>query len=137
MSMLELSEHILAVGKQNDLRVTNLQLQKVMYFAIKDYVKIHHKNSFIESVYDEPFETWQYGPVVPELYYDYNLYGSMAIDSEGKYNEQYQVFDKSIIENLKENVFNLVEKSHREAFWQKYRQQAVRKEYTLDDIVGD
>lgn len=136
MSMLDLSKHILSVGKEKG--VTNLQMQKVMYFAIKDYLNKNGSDNFINEVYDEPFETWQYGPVVPELYYRYSKNGSMAINDEGAYNEEYSSMDDSIKKYLNKNVFDLVEKSHEESFWQKHQGEAHRREeYSLKDIMGD
>ena len=35
MSMRKLADHIIAVAQKNSLPITNLQLQKVMYFVIK------------------------------------------------------------------------------------------------------
>lgn len=136
MSMLDLSKHILSVGKEKG--VTNLQMQKIMYFAIKDYLNKNGLDKFINEVYDEPFETWQYGPVVPELYYRYSKNGSMAINDKGVYSEDYSSMDASIKKHLNENVFKLVEKSHEESFWQEHQGEAQqRQEYSLKDIMGD
>ncbi|TLQ03462.1 DUF4065 domain-containing protein [Pediococcus stilesii] len=136
MSMMELSKHVLNVGR--NCGVTNLQLQKVMYFTLKDYLKDEGESEFIEKLYDEPFETWQYGPVVPDLYYRYSGNGSMTINDEGKYNNKYSIFDKAIKKYLSEDVFELVERSHQEKFWKEHQgENQERDEYTLDDIIGE
>lgn len=136
MSMEDLSKHILNVGKSHG--VTNLQLQKVMYFTLKDYLRDNGRSKFIRGIYDEPFETWQYGPVVPDLYYRYSGNGSMAINDEGKYNDEYSIFDGSIRKYLNEDVFELVERSHQEEFWKEHQgENQERYEYPLDDIIGE
>ena len=35
MNMEKFANHIIAVAKENKLPITNLQLQKIMYFAFK------------------------------------------------------------------------------------------------------
>lgn len=136
MTMLDLSEHVIAVAKENELAVTNLQLQKVMYFAIKEYLSTNGKNKFINDLYNEPFETWQYGPVVPEIYFRFNIFGSTPIRIDGKRNGMYKEFDESIVQLLNKNVFDLVEQSHKQSFWiENQKQKSEKAEYTLDDIA--
>lgn len=45
----------------NDL--TNLKLQKILYFAQVEFLKETNK-----PLFDEPIEAWQYGPVVRNVY---------------------------------------------------------------------
>ena len=45
----------------NDL--TNLKLQKLLYFAQVEYLKEHD-----EKLFNEEIQAWQYGPVVKEVY---------------------------------------------------------------------
>lgn len=138
MTMLNLSDHIVAVAKQNNLPITNLQLQKVMYFVIKDYLSKNGQDEFIKNIYDDPFETWQYGPVVPDLYFRFSIFGSTPMRIEGKYNEEYKVFDSSISKFLTENVFDLVKKSHEQSFWiENQKNKSEKVEYALGDITGD
>lgn len=137
MSMNALSQHVLAVANRKRMTVTNLQLQKVMYFAIRDYLENHTCDSFIRDVYDRPFESWQYGPVEPDIYYRYSQYGSTPIDDMGKYVDTYHVFDKSIVSRLQADVFDLVNESHEQEFWQEnFRKNHIRASYHLTDIAN-
>ena len=43
--------------------VTNLKLQKLLYFAQVEYIKQTGKKLFDDSI-----QAWQYGPVVPKIY---------------------------------------------------------------------
>ena len=65
MTMHQFADHVIAVAKENRLPITNLQLQKVMYFAFKlakeDQII---EESTLRKMYDQPFEVWQYGPVI-------------------------------------------------------------------------
>ena len=54
--------------------VTQMKLQKLVYFA-----QGYHLARFGTSLLKENFEAWTYGPVVPEIYQGFKLYGSKFI----------------------------------------------------------
>jgi len=54
--------------------VTQMKLQKLVYFA-----QGYHLARFGEPLLKENFEAWMYGPVVPDIYHDFKLYGSRYI----------------------------------------------------------
>src|SRR5687767_3016196 len=54
--------------------VTQMKLQKLVYFA-----QGYHLAKFGTPLLKENFEAWTYGPVVPEIYQDFKLYGSQLI----------------------------------------------------------
>ncbi|WP_424349579.1 Panacea domain-containing protein [Latilactobacillus sp. 5-91] len=137
MTMIDLSNHLLATADRNDLPVTNLQLQKVLYFIIKDYIKENNIDDFISTVYDIPFEAWPYGPVVRDLYFEYNIFGSDQITDVGSINEQYEVFTPNIITRLKQNVYDLVDSTHKEIFWKSNKDRILKHDeitYRLENI---
>ncbi len=118
MSMEKLADHIIAVAQEKSLPITNLQLQKIMYFLIK----IAKENNLFEinelnELYDERFQVWQYGPVIPEEYIRFKKFASEPIIGDYKKTENFKCFDDYIIELLKINVFTLVELSHQVLFW--------------------
>ena len=49
------------------LWLTNLKLQKVLYYTWRDYYEKTGKRLFE----DDRFQAWMYGPVVPSVYYDF------------------------------------------------------------------
>lgn len=49
------------LNENNDL--TNLKLQKMLYFA-----QVEHLKEYAKPLFDDPIEAWQYGPVVPVVY---------------------------------------------------------------------
>ena len=56
--------------------VTQMKLQKMVYFAHG-----YHLAKFGTPLINEEFEAWKFGPVVPDIYQSYKLYGSdMIID---------------------------------------------------------
>lgn len=54
--------------------VTNLRLQKLLYFIQLESYKVYGKQLFNNDI-----AAWQFGPVVPEVYYKYSVYAGMPI----------------------------------------------------------
>jgi uncharacterized phage-associated protein len=54
--------------------VSNLKLQKLVYYAQGFHLAIYDK-----PLFDEPIAKWEHGPVVESLYHEYKKYGSNAI----------------------------------------------------------
>lgn len=55
--------------------ISNLQLQKMLYFLWVEYYRETGNSLFLDSIY-----AWQFGPVVPNVYYEYCVYGGIPID---------------------------------------------------------
>jgi uncharacterized phage-associated protein len=60
--------------------VTQMKLQKLVYFA-----QGYHLVKYGKPLINERFEAWKYGPVVPEIYQDFKLYGSKPIVDTHEY----------------------------------------------------
>ena len=54
--------------------MTNLRLQKLLYFA-----QGWHMARYGKPLFEEKIEAWKYGPVVPSVYSAYNQYGPDAL----------------------------------------------------------
>lgn len=60
--------------------ISNIQLQKILYYAQKVFLQAGSR------LFDDDFEAWPFGPVIPSVYYKYSAYGTMPIDfSDGTY----------------------------------------------------
>ncbi|KRO21882.1 hypothetical protein IV63_GL000141 [Companilactobacillus crustorum] len=57
MSMNEFAHHIIAVANDNNLSITNLQLQKVMYFSLKEAMKENILNHKVDCKFNPNFWT--------------------------------------------------------------------------------
>ena len=87
------------LNENNDL--TNLKLQKMLYFAQVEYLREHG-----ETLFDDPIEAWQYGPVVPTVYDWLKFCGAYQISK----------FDvKTSTDELNEDVIDFLER-----VWGKY-----------------
>ena len=60
-----------AWAEAEDAEVTNLKLQKLLYFA-----QGHHLAEFGTPLFDEPVQAWSHGPVVRTVYRHLKHFGS-------------------------------------------------------------
>jgi len=139
--MKKFAEHVLSVVDKNGIRITNLQLQKIMYFSVREYIAENGVDENVQSVYSTPFEAWLYGPVVPKVYRKYKSYGRMTIDDRGMYHDEYERFDAFIKEHIKRDAFEMVEDSHGRYTWDRFKEYirdgSRRIVYGLEDLSND
>ena len=138
MTMLNFANHILAVAYENNLSVSNLHLQKVMYFAMREQKDNH---GLLSEIYDDPFYIWRYGPTVPSIYKKYSGYGSRAIIEKGERHNKYSIFDNDIIEFLNQDVFSLIDESPKHIYGLSNKDKIIKGksniEYKLEDILSE
>ena len=70
---LDLAKYIISKCTADHRPISNLQLQKILYYVQKVFLE----NGM--EAFDDEIEAWQFGPVVPEVYYQYCGFGSMSI----------------------------------------------------------
>lgn len=63
--------------------LSNLKLQKLVYYAQGLYLVLFKKPLFNESI-----EAWTYGQVIPDLYHMYKDYGKKGIPAPDGYNPE-------------------------------------------------
>lgn len=73
---LTLAKYIVTKCVQDCCPISNLQLQKILYFIQVDALKTTGEPAFLNNI-----EAWQFGPVVPEVYYYFCGFGAMPIFS--------------------------------------------------------
>lgn len=79
--------------------VTNLQIQKLMYFFEAYYMNIYD----VEKLYDCYFNAWAYGPVAIPLYKEFRRFGSGEIklnDEESKKGYSISTEKKHLLDKL-------------------------------------
>ena len=74
--------------------ITNLKLQKVLYFVQAYYLAKLNRPLFPDNI-----EAWEYGPVIPSVYRKYKEYESNPIISE-KDKSSLSTEDKKIIQKI-------------------------------------
>ena len=108
---VDVAKYMVTYCVQKSTPISNLKLQKMLYYAWIDYYNKTKQYLFSDSIC-----AWQFGPVVPEVYYEFCAYGGSPI---------YQEFSVSIEEqdiNILNNIIDkyrtisaneLVERSHK------------------------
>ena len=138
MSMKELANHIIAVAHDNELPITNLQLQKILYFTLRNSRRYLDEDTLKET-YNEPFLVWRYGPVVESQYNRFYSYGSSPIIDSFNQIPKYKKLNEMILRFLKIDVFRMVDASHTHKFW-KENSAAIKSgrrdiKYPLDEVL--
>jgi uncharacterized phage-associated protein len=75
---LDIARYIIAVAYENGDIITNLKLQKLLYYAQAWYM-VHHDG---KKLFNDDIEAWKHGPVVRSIYDKYKRYGNGLIDKE-------------------------------------------------------
>lgn len=92
--------------------ITNVKLQKLLYYAWIEYYISHGKYLFKDSIH-----AWKLGPVVPEVYYEYRIFAAMPISSvkepSNRIDDNVRDFLEHFAEKYKDTkAFDLVSRSH-------------------------
>ncbi|EAH9416255.1 Panacea domain-containing protein [Campylobacter lari] len=111
VNALDLAKYILY---KSDKDLSNLELQKTLYFTELDYIK-----KFDKHLINDDFEAWKYGPVARDVYCEYRNYGANSIDKPNDEiqlnldNDELEIINDSIKKCNKQSYWILVEKSHK------------------------
>jgi uncharacterized phage-associated protein len=120
-----LANTVLAIAGRYRIEISNLKLQKILYF-----LHAHYLVKFNKPLIRTSFEAWQYGPVIPHLYQALKAYGSGPITEQltkvdpatGETKIAAPVIDVDVlleiepiaIDLMKQSAFQLVSVSHAE-----------------------
>lgn len=78
-SAIHIANSILRRAFDEEIPVTPMKLQKLLYFVTAYYGKRTGRDLITEN-----FQTWKYGPVVSSVHYKFRPFGSDAINAFGK-----------------------------------------------------
>ncbi|NFG59619.1 DUF4065 domain-containing protein [Clostridium botulinum] len=124
---LEIAKYIINKCIKLNRPVSNLQLQKILYYVQGEYMKQNNGN----SLFEDDIVAWQYGPVVPEVYYNYNFYSSSDISNiqeEVKLlPKEISIIDPVIEEKSNLSAWRLVQSTHSEIPWKETYEEGRQK----------
>lgn len=97
--------------------VSNLKLQKILYYCQGYFLALYNKPLFPNKVY-----AWMYGPVVRDVYDTYKTYGAQALEPLGSYEGNLSKEAKELIAKVYEqygqfSAGKLVDMTHEESPW--------------------
>ncbi len=116
---IEIAKYIIFYCYNNGYPISNLKLQKLLYFAQAKFLVDANKSCF-----DNQIEAWDYGPVVPDVYRKYRIYGGLNIpyiDSNNRSNnisdEDKGYLDDILKDASKCSASKLVNITHQQSPW--------------------
>jgi uncharacterized phage-associated protein len=120
LSAQNVARWILLFSEEHGDALTNLRLQKLLYYAQAWHLALHNKPLFSEEV-----EAWIYGPVVPIVYRKYKRYRNMPITCD----EELPALPNRAVSFLREilevfggySSYQLERMTHNEKPWKKAR----------------
>ena len=138
------AKHIIDYSNSNNCGISNLKLQKVLYFVQAEFLvsKPDHSPCFADDI-----EAWDFGPVVPTVYHQYKVYGRASIPSSKSgrtfgYNGAQKISnaDQRIINNMVDKLQDysastLVRVTHAQDPWQKAYMCGYNNKITNQSII--
>lgn len=94
---LDVAKYIIWHCKENSYSISNLKLQKLLYFVQAQFLVVLGVSAFAEDI-----EAWDFGPVVPEVYQYFKLWGSSEIPKRVVNGANCKIFkrDQEIIDEI-------------------------------------
>lgn len=133
---IDVAEYVLwYCEKVLDKPITNLKLQKILYYIQGEYLA-----KYKEPLFDNDIEAWAYGPVVPDVYYEYKKYISEPIKGVNPLNKDlFTKKEKSLIRsivkrNYTKNVWSLVQETHQESPWKNNYEKGFNNDISIVDM---
>jgi len=86
-----IADYFIALSNETQNLITNLKLQKLVYYAQAWHLAIHNKQLF-----EEDFEAWVHGPVLPLLYNDYKHFSWKPLIREDLYEGKFAEIEETL-----------------------------------------
>ncbi len=136
-SAIDIGRTMVQLSLDNKIWLTNLKLQKLLYFAWIKYFEDTRK-----SLFDDDFEAWKYGPVVPSVYYDFWQYAgstimfaktpSSIVDSGTK------DFLLSMLREYEDrSAYSLIDASHKTEAWKSNYVPGLKRKIPRSSMEGE
>ena len=101
---------------QNKIPITNLKLQKLLYYVQGEFSRYRKRRLIADDFY-----AWQLGPVIPEVYTEYSIFSSAVIPAQKQTQsfcqEDLDIINLALEKYAHESTWNLVELSHHQDPW--------------------
>ncbi|WP_443689786.1 Panacea domain-containing protein [Phascolarctobacterium faecium] len=136
----DIAKYIISYSYEQNKPVSNLKLQKLLYFVQGESYKMTG-----EPMFEADMEAWQFGPVVPWVYYEYSNYAAMPILENYDINieEETRVIIETVIKRHENNsVWSLVRMTHENGSpWEKtyvdYEKRVIDKQLIREAFAND
>ncbi len=134
-NVLDICKYVVHYSNQKNYGISNLRLQKILYFIQAYFLRIKGKRCF-----REPIEAWDFGPVVPKAYHRYKYFGAGEIpDFEKPFIRFDDPVDRQIVEEVVDllseyTTTQLVSMTHRQSPWKDNYKPNANNEISIEDL---
>lgn len=135
-NVLTISDYILRRCSDEGYTVSNLKLQKLLYFVQAEFLVTTGKPCFREKIV-----AWDFGPVIPEVYRKFCIFGSAHIPVSAVANpilskETKELIDGIVFTCLPFSSSQLVEITQRQTPWLNAYIKGYGSEITNESILN-
>lgn len=132
----DIADYFIGLGHERGEEVNNLKLQRLLYYA-----QAWHLGERGTPLFDEKFEAWMTGPVIPALYWAYKPHGIRPLPAPSTApclpSGITRFLDRIADDYLRIDEYELDEMSTRETPWQAARVGLDRAEPSRNEISED
>jgi uncharacterized phage-associated protein len=119
LSCFDIANYFISLANETGSFVSNLKLQKLVYYAQAWHLAIEET-----PLFEEDFEAWVHGPVIPTLYQKYKPFSWHPIDEPAEINLPTTI--RSFLEDVSAEYFacdayELEQMTHIEDPWKRAR----------------
>jgi uncharacterized phage-associated protein len=151
--VLDICRFVINYCNDNDYSLSNLKLQKILYFIQAYYLS---NTDSKQPCFSEKIEAWVFGPVVPVAYHEFKQFGNTNIprisnyivyDESNFWDSKIKVYDDSNIDDVDKNTIrrivdkfanfsttSLVNITHRQTPWLTSYKKGENNEITIESI---
>lgn len=152
---MDIANYLVVLAKENGKTITNLKLQKILYFVNAKYLVDNQGTPLMK----EKFQRWAYGPVMYNVYSSFRdrgadpieeTVGTFELNQTNPFASKFKPFNEDEIDDgvksvtkyvfcslIDVNPFDLVKFTHEESLWSDYEKQIDERDapdYTDDEI---
>ncbi|MEZ5357460.1 MAG: DUF4065 domain-containing protein [Candidatus Zixiibacteriota bacterium] len=137
ISALEVAKMFIKWGADNGDSITNLKMQKLLYYA-----QAWHLVNFGKRLFFDPIEAWEFGPVVSNVYHSFKKHGYDSLPIPKSVSNIEERLKKGQLKYLKELflIFNdfsataLVSMTHSESPWKDNFKKGYNNEIPVPEL---
>lgn len=139
LTCFDIAEYYIRLANETGSFISNLKLQKLVYYA-----QAWHLALYNAPLFEEEFEAWIHGPVIPKLYQKYCKFGWRPIEEDVTPNLPDDVIDflqEVADEYFSCDAYELEQMTHVEEPWLKARgglppdarsNEVIKKEWMIE-----
>lgn len=129
----EVARYIVGFFQMAEDPITNLKLQKLLY-----YVQGWHLGLYGDAAFDEDLQAWVHGPVQPSVYHEYKQYRWNPITDEVAIPDLHKKLKRHIDNVLEvygsDSAYELERRTHREAPWKDARK-GIQRDQDCTNVI--